>query len=113
MIAATVNVDARFTPSIIGADAKLVNEVRTLPASTATDHDQLDNRDLPDQHPISSITGLQEEIDAKAGAETVTEHINDTNIHVTAAEKAEWANHLVTAVNASECLVFFNASDLV
>lgn len=27
------------------------------------DHNKLGNRDLPDQHPISSITGLQEELD--------------------------------------------------
>ena len=27
------------------------------------DHNKLENRDLPDQHPISSITGLQEALD--------------------------------------------------
>jgi len=30
-----------------------------------TDHPALRNRDLPDQHPISAITGLQEELDSK------------------------------------------------
>ena len=30
----------------------------------ATDHSKLTNRDLADQHPISAITGLQEELDS-------------------------------------------------
>ena len=30
------------------------------------DHNELINRDLPDQHPISAITGLQEALDSKA-----------------------------------------------
>jgi hypothetical protein len=30
------------------------------------DHNQLTNRDLPDQHPIGAITGLQEAIDENA-----------------------------------------------
>lgn len=29
------------------------------------DHNQLDNRDLPDQHPISAITGLEEALNSK------------------------------------------------
>lgn len=29
------------------------------------DHDELENRDLPDQHPISAITGLQKELNKK------------------------------------------------
>lgn len=29
------------------------------------DHDQLNNRDLPDQHPISAITGLEEALNSK------------------------------------------------
>ena len=30
----------------------------------ATDHSKLSNRDLADQHPISAITGLQEELES-------------------------------------------------
>lgn len=36
-------------------------------------HNALTNRDLPDQHPISSITGLQEALDAKVDDMEVTE----------------------------------------
>lgn len=33
-------------------------------SSGTTEHNKLKNRDLPNQHPISSITGLQEELDS-------------------------------------------------
>ena len=35
-----------------------------------TDHSRLTNRDADDQHPISAITGLQEELDSKLDSET-------------------------------------------
>ena len=38
---------------------------------TTNDHNDLKNRDAPDQHPISSITGLQEQIDSKLGKESI------------------------------------------
>ena len=35
-------------------------------------HDKLFNRDLPDQHPISSITGLEERLDIPTFPETIS-----------------------------------------
>lgn len=34
-------------------------------AGGTTDHSKLTNRDLPDQHPIQSITYLQKELDSR------------------------------------------------
>jgi len=48
-----VNVDFTLTPD--------VSYIADIKVETATrDHDALINRDLPDQHPISAITGLEE-----------------------------------------------------
>ena len=49
----------------LDCDAELAGEIINI--SYANDHSALRNRDLPDQHPISAITGLQEELDAKIG----------------------------------------------
>jgi hypothetical protein len=35
-------------------------------------HDRLENRDLPDQHPIAAITGLEEALDAKVDASSLS-----------------------------------------
>ena len=40
-----------------------VSNGSNIPVGT-TDHSKLSNRDLADQHPISAITGLQEELDS-------------------------------------------------
>lgn len=55
-----------------------------------TDHNLLLNRDLPDQHPISAITGLEEALDGK-----VDEIIGGSNIDV------ERTNNRVTINSAS------------
>lgn len=55
-----------------------------------TDHDKLNNRDLPDQHPISAITGLEEALEGK-----VAEIIGGSNIDV------ERTNNRVTINSAS------------
>lgn len=44
------------------------------------DHAILDNRDLPDQHPISAITGLQEALDSSGAIDTVK--VNGTALPV-------------------------------
>ena len=41
-----------------------VEYMADIKVETATkDHDKLDNRDLPDQHPIKAITGLEESLE--------------------------------------------------
>ena len=49
----------------LDCDAELAGEIINI--SYANDHPALRNRDLPNQHPISAITGLQEELDSKIG----------------------------------------------
>lgn len=39
------------------------SETRRVGVNSTARHDTLTNRDLPDQHPISAITGLQDVID--------------------------------------------------
>lgn len=48
---------------------------------------------------------------AEQAAADISAHAADTTIHVTAAEKADWSNHLMVAVNANECLTFFHTGD--
>ena len=48
---------------------------------------------------------------AEQAAADISAHAADTTIHVTAAEKADWSNHLAVAVNANECLTFFHVND--
>lgn len=51
----------------------------TIAAATGgtTKHDKLSNRDLPEQHPISAITDLQETLDEKLDKETALPLINE------------------------------------
>ena len=51
-----------------------VVEVETEVEVCTNDHTKLNNRDLPDQHPISAITGLEEAL-AKAGGEVDPDEI--------------------------------------
>ena len=46
----------------------------------ATDHSKLSNRDLADQHPISSITGLQEELDSLSQGVVFTPNVSDEGV---------------------------------
>lgn len=60
-----------------------------------TDHSILRNRDLPNQHPISAIEGLQDELNSKAGISdipTELSQLNDDSTHrlVSDTEKQEW-----------------------
>ena len=45
--------------------------------SGITDHNRLSNRDLTDQHPISAITGLQDELDSKLDSKTASPLIEE------------------------------------
>ena len=54
----------------LDSPAELVGELSSV--IYANDHSVLRNRDLPDQHPISAITGLQEELDSKIGGTGIT-----------------------------------------
>lgn len=54
-------------------------------SSTGTDnHDELSNRDLPDQHPISAITGLQEALD-----EIPADYVSDAELEAALLEKQD------------------------
>lgn len=60
-----------------------------------TDHNVLKNRDLPNQHPISAIEGLQDELNSKAEVTdipTELSQLNDDTTHrtVTDTEKTSW-----------------------
>lgn len=46
----------------------------------ATDHDKLKNRDLANQHPISSITGLQEELDSLSQGVVFTPSVSNEGV---------------------------------
>lgn len=52
--------DARLSNATLTFNTDLVEKT-----TINRDHKVLKNRDLPDQHPISAITGLQEALDSK------------------------------------------------
>ncbi|MBQ8677242.1 MAG: hypothetical protein IJ529_02090 [Alphaproteobacteria bacterium] len=61
-------------------------------SSTGTDnHDELSNRDLPDQHPISAITGLQEALD-----EIPADYVSDAELESALLEKQDVISDLAT-----------------
>ena len=49
----------------VSIDSLIDGQAQPVWVSTSKDHAQLINRDLPDQHPISAITGLQDALDSK------------------------------------------------
>lgn len=52
----SVNADFRLQP-----DVTYIADIKT--ETSTKDHDKLINRDLPDQHPISAITGLEDSLE--------------------------------------------------
>ena len=48
--------------------------------SGSTDHSKLSNRDLADQHPISAITGLQEELESLSQAVVFTPNVSSDGV---------------------------------
>lgn len=60
--------DVQNTPSAISGF-----DVKNAPAIT-TNHNALTNRDLPDQHPIESITGLLGELE-RVALQTASENV--------------------------------------
>ena len=87
--------------------------------STETDYRNLSN--LPQINgvelvgnkslPALGIAPASTTTTAEQAAADISAHAADTTIHVTAAEKADWSNHLAVAVNANECLTFFHVND--
>lgn len=70
----TVNADFEVQPDVtFTADIEVETAVK--------DHDQLNHRDLPDQHPISAITGLQDSL------ERLSDNIIAENERAIAAEE--------------------------
>lgn len=84
---------------------------------------------------LSNQTDLQNALDAKADTEDIPtavsqlendsgyitasdtvsyqEHIENTDIHCTVNDKEKWSQHMTAVVNASGCLVLWQASDVV
>ena len=65
----------------VGGDYTTVNS-DFVPIGTG-DHDILNNRSLPDAHPISAITNLQSELNDKADQTSLDAHTGDGSIHFT------------------------------
>lgn len=64
----------------------------TVKSSTGTDnHDELSNRDLPDQHPIGAITGLQEALD-----NIPDDYVTDAELEAALLEKQDVISDLTT-----------------
>ena len=73
------NVAARF---VVNPSSPIETQFKVNVQST--DHNLLQNRDLPDQHPISAITGLQEALD-----EIPTDYVTDTELESALLEKQD------------------------
>ena len=51
---------------------------------TTSSHSELINKDLPNQHPISSITGLEETI------EKLSSNVDKTYVHIQRSASSSW-----------------------
>jgi hypothetical protein len=65
------------------------------------DHEKLYNRDLPDQHPISAITDLEDTLDGKQDSLT-TEQTNAVDSGITADKVSSYDNHIANKNNPHE-----------
>ena len=63
------------------------------------EHNDLTGRDQNDAHPISSITGLREEL------ARINQHIANSDVHITSLERESWNNKSRVYRNASGALV--------
>ena len=89
-----VDVDVRFN---VGEDQPINADFEVQPDATFTadieietpikDHDKLNNRDLPDQHPISAITGLETALNNESQAIAALD--NKIEEEISRAEGAE------------------------
>ncbi len=59
------------TAPTVGEALTAIDHMLTITGDAVTSHTGLAGRSLPDQHPISAISGLQAALDAKAGAGNV------------------------------------------
>ena len=50
---------------VLESEGTIYGELGVSKVLYANDHTRLRNREVPDQHPISAITGLQEALDSK------------------------------------------------
>ena len=65
------------------------------------DHSQLENRDLPEQHPISAITGLETALNSKQ--DTLTEEQQSAvNSGITSTKVGNYDNHIANKNNPHE-----------
>lgn len=68
-----------------------INVDLRLETSGISEHNLLKNRDLPDQHPISAITGLQEALDT-----IPDDYVSDAELEVALLEKQDVISDLAT-----------------
>jgi len=57
--------DKSFDASLSGSSNELGSSFGNVVEITTTDHNKLNNRNLPDQHPISAITDLEKKLNTK------------------------------------------------
>lgn len=58
------------TPGIAGDQVEL--DMDATQQVTTSDHNKLNNRDLPDQHPMEAITGLDDALGGKVEGDAIT-----------------------------------------
>lgn len=108
-----VNVDFALQP-----DVTYIADIKT--ETSTKDHDKLRNRDLPDQHPISAITGLEQALQRAdtyifeqgiASDEWIIEHNLDKYPSVTVVDSADnTVIGYVTYDNENTITIKFNAA---
>lgn len=80
-------VDVRFindtTPIRVTSETQ-VKSIAVKSSMGTDNHDELSNRDLPDQHPISAITGLQEALD-----NIPDDYVSEAELEVALLEKQD------------------------
>lgn len=118
-------VEATFDSSIPEIEADISSRLPDIEADFSinisnTDHSILRNRDLPDQHPIGAITGLQEALDKTntfvyeqgvASATWTITHNLDKRPSVTVVDSAgSVITPAVTYIDNNTCIVEINGA---
>ena len=84
----TVDLKFSITPQVIDLDLEKVDVVTEQITEYENDHSKLINRDLPDQHPMEAITGLNDSIENIDGSvKTLHSSVSGLNTSVDEVEK--------------------------
>lgn len=84
-------VRARFLNDVTVIDVTSTSEVKRVKLNIQEDHNALINRNLPDQHPISAITGLTEALDT-----IPDDYVSDAELESALLEKQDVISDLAT-----------------